>query len=191
MNERRQAFRREPIEVELDNDLVISVAPVDWIRRSDFGNEVIRQNTEILNEAVRAYSDPDTGAPQLEMKLAERFNDGKELLRLGLDTETFDKVMEKPLYQNQLVELLLAICDVNELKKLKEILDPNFQSPTGDGTTLSTLVEAISQRTESGLDSSLQDSGTTTSETEPSPKSQESSMNSSEESGMIETGILP
>lgn len=189
MNERRQAFRREPIEIELDDGLVISVAPVDWLKRSDFGNEVIRQNTGILNEAVRAYTDPETGAPQFEMALAERFTDGRELLRLGLDEETFTRVMAIPmLYQNQLVEILLAICDVNELKKLREILDPNFESQTGAGTMLSTLAEVISLKTESGPSSSPQDSDTSISEPEPTPNSPESSTNSIEENGTTETG---
>lgn len=189
MPDRRQAFRREPIEIDLGNDVIISVAPVDWLKRDDFGNEVLSQNAQIMNEAVHVYVDPDSGLPELEMKLAERFNDGRRLLELGLEDEAFKQVMAIPkLYRNQLTEILLAICDVNELPKLREILDPNFLSPTLTGGIVSNLLGAGTPKTEPGQDSSPQDSPTTTSEPEPTQKSEDSSTSSIDEKQTITAG---
>lgn len=157
MYERRQAFRREPIEVQLDETTVISVAPVPWQQRNDFGNEVVNQHVEILNNAVRMYIDADTGLPQLEAKMGEKFSDPDALFKLGLLPETYSAVKSLDLYHNQIVEILLAICDVNDVAQLKAMIDPNLTTPTKLGGILSGLIEpeADTQSPESGPDSLL------------------------------------
>lgn len=162
MTERRQAFRREPIEIDLGGEVVLSVGPVVWQRRNDFGNEVIRQHLEIVNEAVKMYTDPDTGVPQLEAKLGEKFSDPETLFGLGLEEDPYLQLRGVSLYQNQVVAILLAICEVNELDQLKAMIDPNLLTPTTIGGILSDLISGARtdiQKIESGQDSSLPDSG--------------------------------
>lgn len=171
MPERRQAFRREPIEIDLGGEVILSVGPVVWQQRNDFGNEVIRQHVEIINEAVKMYTDPDTGVPQLEAKLGEKFSDPDTLFKLGLDDITYGLLKSLPvLYQNQVVAILLAICEVNELDQLKAMIDPNLTTPTTIGGLLTSLISGgpiDTQKTESGPDSSSLESPETPSE--PSP----------------------
>lgn len=169
MPERRQAFRREPIEIELDEDTVLSIVPVPWERRTDFGNEAIKQHVQIMNEAVRTYVSDD-GLPQLEMKLAEKFSDPRELLRLGLSSEVYEQIAERELYTNQIVEILMAICELNGLDQLKPLLDPNVVSPTTLGGMLSSAMAGNeTPKTESGVDSSQPESVEKSSETSPIP----------------------
>lgn len=181
MDERRQAFRREPIEIDLDETTTISVGPIPWERRTDFGNEVMRQHVEVINETVRLYADPDTGVPQLEAKLGEKFNDPKELLRLGLAEETFQSLPTN-LYFNQIVEILKACCEVNGLTQLIPLIDPNSTTPTLLGGIVSDLTSGLgaSPKIESGPDSSSPDSIETPSDSSLSPNSTPSSMNSPE-----------
>ena len=128
MTDRRQAFRREPLEVDLGDDRIIIVDPLPWEARNDFGNQLVYQHTQITNEAVRLYVDPDTQVPQLEAKLGEKFTDPKRLLELGLSSGAFEVAYSKPLYRNQLTEILLAILDINELEQLKPMIDPKLQN---------------------------------------------------------------
>ena len=175
MGERRQAFRPDPIEVELSEGEIISVGPVVWTQRNEFGNEVIRQHVEIINEAVKMFVDSDTGIPQLQMKLAEKFSDHRELFRLGLDEETFKRLtVLEPLYQNQIVAILLAICEINELEQLKAMIDPNLMTPTTLSGLLSRAASGVedTQKTESGPDSSSQESTEIPSEPSPIQNSQ-------------------
>lgn len=158
MTERRQAFRREPIEVDLGGEVIL-VGPVSWLKRNDFGNEVMRQNSEILNESISIYvnKDAEVAIPEITAKFTEKFTDPYVLFEVGLEEETFKQVKAiDPLYENQIVEILLAICDVNRLETLKPLLDPNFQTPTTLGGLLGLAVagETDTQKTESGLDSS-------------------------------------
>jgi hypothetical protein len=160
MSERRQAFRPESIEIDLGDGKVISVAPVVWTQRSDFGNEVVRQHVEIINEAVRIFVDKEFGIPQLEAKMGEKFSDPDILFKLGLTTENYEQVKDLNLYMNQIIEILLAICDVNVLPQLKALIDPNSQTPTRLGGITSELMSGIipTQKTESGPDLSLLES---------------------------------
>lgn len=170
MSERRQAFRPEPIEIDLGDSILFSVGPIPWEQRNDFGNEVVKQNVDIINETVRIYTDPDSGAPQLSAKMSQKFTDGGKLLALGLSEEAFP-LLPKPLFHNQVVEILLAICDVNGLDQLKALIDPNLQTPMMPGGLDSGLTAGIAdiQRIESGPDSSSQDSAETPSEPSPIP----------------------
>ena len=159
MTERRQAFRREPIEIDF-GDAVVSIAPVSWLRRNDFGNELLRQHSELLNEAVQIYIEEsaETEYPQMQAKFASRFSDPIMLLELGLDAATFQqgKALAGELTFEQISEILLAICDVNKMDQLRPLLDPNSQTPTPLGTILSQLVAEgdDTPKTESGQDSS-------------------------------------
>ena len=167
----RTAFRRDPIMVDLGDERVIQVHPIPWEQRNDFGNEVMTQHVTVINEAVKIYTDPESGAPQLEAKLAEKFTDPRELLRLGLLTDQFELAYSKPLYNNQIVEILLAICDNNGLEQLKPMIDPNLTTPMMLGGLLAELEPSgtSTPRTGSGLDSSSGASAETPSE--PSPTS--------------------
>lgn len=170
MPDRRQAFRREPIEIDLGGEVVVSVGPVVWHQRNDFGNELIRQHVEIINEAVKMYVDPETQVPQIEMKLGEKFSDPIALFKLGLDEETFAQVNGLNLFQNQIVAILLTITEVNDLTQLNGMIDPNLTTPMRIGGMLSGLTSGDQediQKTGSGLDSSSTDS--TESPSEPSP----------------------
>jgi len=173
MGERRQAFRREPIEVDLGGDRIIVVAPLPWERRNDFGNEVIQQHVTILNDAVKIYVEPDTNIPQLQAKLGEKFTDPVQLLQIGLDAGAFETAMAEPLFMNQVVEILIAICDVNELEQVKALVDPNSTTPTVLSGILSDLLpgEENTQKTESGPDSSSADSTEILSEISPTENS--------------------
>lgn len=191
MTERRQAFAREPIEIDLGGSQgVISVGPVVWTRRNEFGSEVVRQNVQVVNEAVRLYTEPDTGLPQLEMKLSEKFSDGPRLLELGLDQATF-KLLDIPtLHQNQITAILVAICEVNDLVQLLPMIDPNSTTPTTLGGFVGGLQEMMEpQKTESGVDSYLQESTAESFQNSPIQKSESSLTSLTEDSGMIETGV--
>lgn len=158
MNERRQAYRREPIEIDLGGDVIISIGPVSWMRRNDFGNEVMRQHSQLLNEAVKIYLEEniEDAVPQLEAKFGDKFKDPYPLLELGLDEATYLTVKELDLTFEQIITILLTICDVNKLDQLHPLLDPNSQAPTPIGGLISNLVsgEQATQKTESSPDSS-------------------------------------
>lgn len=161
MENRRQAFAREPIEVDFGGGVIVSIGPVPWEQRNDFGNEVMRQHVEILNEAVQIYveTDAEDAVPRLQAKFAEKFTDPDALFKLGLDSETYEQVHDLHLFNNQIVAVLLAICDVNEMSQLHPLLDPNSLTPTTLGGIVSGMVEAESTlRTASGVDSSSTDS---------------------------------
>lgn len=169
MTERRQAYRREPIEVDLGGEVIL-VGPISWLKRNDFGNEVMRQNTEIMNEALQIYvnEDAENAVPHLTAKFSEKFTDPYALFDLGLDEETSKQVKAvDPLYENQIVEILLAICDVNRLETLKPLLDPNFQTPASNGglTEMAGVRDIL--KTGSGPDSSSQVSTETPSDSSP------------------------
>jgi len=169
MDDRRQAFKREPIIVELSPEESISIDPIPWEQRTAFGDEVVRQNVSILNEAARIYVDEDSGAPQLEAKLTQKFTDPRRLFELGLIPETYEIIKDKKLYHNQVVEILLVIAEINDLPQLKPMLDPNSLTPTPLSGILSSLTTPgdVSLPIESGPDSSSPDSNETSSETSP------------------------
>lgn len=188
MSERRQAHRREPIEVELDSGDIFSAVPLPWMARNDFGNEIIRQVTASLNEAVRIYTDPELNIPQLERKLDERLIDMPAILSMGYPQVEADKFAD--LSWSEIVELIKAALDVNELSKLKRLIDPNSPSPDGSGgmITSSPGVEAIGQRIQSLIGSSSPEFEDETSSSLPTEKSSGSSENSKIESGTTEDG---
>lgn len=172
MSERRQAFRRDPIEIELEQDgRLISVGPVPWEKRNEIGNEIIKQHTAELNEAVKLFVAEDGQTPQLEAKLANKLTDPFQVLQLGLASDQYEKVVDRKLYLNQITSLLIAIIEVNELAHLRALVDPNSSSPGGLGGIISTLIptEDDTQKMESGPDFSPGASPEKTSEISPTP----------------------
>jgi len=180
MSERRQAFRREPIEIDLTETFTLSVAPIPWEQRNEFGNEVVKQHTAILNDAIKVYTDPESNLPQLETALAEKIRDPGTLLKLGLDEVTYGLldagIGMKKLYKNQTDEILLAICDVNGLEQIKPLIDPNSLAPATLGGMIDSLKvvagiedEEDTPKIESGPDSSQPESPETQLEGSPIP----------------------
>lgn len=156
MTERRQVFRRDPIEIELGGDEVISVGPVPWQKRNDFGDAIVRQHIMMINEAVELYVDPDTSTPQLSAKLGEKFRDADELFQLCLSEEEYAKLKQLTLYHNQVIEILRAACEVNDLDQLIQLIDPKLMAPTTLGGIVSDLMlgQDLTPKTESSPDSS-------------------------------------
>lgn len=188
VNERRQAHRREAIEVEVTGGKVFTAAPLPWMARNDFGDEVVRQATKSLNEYVKIYTDPELNIPQLEAKLDERLTDPNVILLMiypGNDVKDFI-----PLVWSEIVELIFAGLDVNGLERLKRTIDPNFVPPTTNGgTPTSEAGETIGARLGSMLVSSLPGSPGDKSSDSPTEKLSESSENSKNEPGTSGDGI--
>jgi hypothetical protein len=161
MEDRRQVFRRKPTEVVLEAK-AISVAPLPWLQRDEFANEVVRQNAEILNEGVKLwFDDTDGGAlPVLQAKFAEKWTDPYALLRLAVPGEDWTAPWAQALYTDEIVEILVAACDVNKLDTLKALVDPNSPTPDQLFGNLSSLLAPgeNGQKIESSPDSSSQDS---------------------------------
>jgi hypothetical protein len=173
MSEQRQAHRRESIVTEIDEKLSFEAKPLQWQARNDFGNSIVQQHAQSVNEAVKLYVDPDTDVPQLEAKLYERVQDPMALLALAYPEVKADAY--RNLTWRQLIELLLAALDVNELQHLKRIIDPNSQPPTENGGTQSSdgaMENLLGQRIESLVGSSSQESAEPLSSGSPSPKSE-------------------
>jgi hypothetical protein len=170
--ERRQAHRRLPIFVEVEGGKVFEAHPLPWQDRNDFGSAVVQQNAKSANEAVRLYVDPDTSIPELTAKLYERAGDPIALLKMAYPN--VKPVEYKDLTWRQLIELLRAALEVNELGHLARLIDPNSNPPTENGGSPAVGEEEIGQRIESLVASSSQDSEETTSEDSPTPKSEAS-----------------
>lgn len=171
MPERRQAFRQEPIEVDLGNGRVISVGPLLWEDRNRLGDEIVHQHTEELNEALKIFVEEDQ-APRLEARLGNKLKDPFAVLRIGLDEKEYEKVVDKKLYPNQLTQLLVTALEVNELGHLKPLVDPNSQTPAGIGGIISLLRQTeddATPKTESGQDSSPGDLNIPSSSDTPTP----------------------
>ena len=161
MAERRQAVRREPIETEIDDGRVFVAKPLPWMAAGDLGNEILRQNVESSNELIRMYTDPDSGLPQLEMKLKQKISDWQVPLLLAYpDNKKEDFTEPRILDIDESAALLLAAMEVNHLDHLNHLVDPNFNPPTLNGGIDSSTAEGevLGQRIESMVGSSSQDS---------------------------------
>jgi hypothetical protein len=134
MPERRQAVRREPIEITLSDGKTYTANPLPWLKAGDLGNEIVRQNADAANEMVRLYVQDD-GLPQLEMKLKQKISDWGTVLVLaypGSTPEEFDR------YDiDECSALVLAALEVNHLTHIKHLVDPNFQPPMPNGGIVS------------------------------------------------------
>jgi len=151
MGERRQAIRRESIIVEV-RGTDFEAKPLPWLIANELGNEVIRQNAEAANNAVKMYVEEDTNIPQLEAALHRNISDWGKFLCLGyLDNKPDDF---KDFDTDELHELGKAILEVNHFDYLLPLIDPNGASPTltggneataiGDGPRMSSLPDSFS-----------------------------------------------
>ena len=156
MAERRQAHRREPIEVEV-RDRVFTARPLPWLKRNDLGNEIMTQYTELLNSSLAAYKNPETGTPELSLYLQDKVQRPVDIIMLGYPDEDKDWINE--LDYPELLELIFASLDVNQLETLRDLVDPNSQPPTNPGGTSSPGEETSDTPSPQPiLDSSSQDS---------------------------------
>jgi hypothetical protein len=143
MSERRQAHRRESIEVGV-RERVVEARPLPWMKRNDLGNEIMRQYSDMLNSTLRAYVDDRTDqkdsespvVPQLEIYLNDKIRDPGTVVRLGYpdyhNTEEDTKFFEELEYP-EMLELIYASLDVNQLESLRELVDPNATAPEKNG----------------------------------------------------------
>jgi hypothetical protein len=137
MNERRQATRRTPIEVELEDGRVFTAHPLPWMVANDLGHEIVRQNLEASNDFVKMLIN-DEGIPQLEMQFAKKINDWNTLLKMAYPDEPDEKIhTPKDPSLDESADLILAALDVNHLEHVKHLVDPNFQPPMNPGGTTS------------------------------------------------------
>lgn len=142
MAERRQAARREPIEVELADGRVFTAHPLPWMVANDLGNEIVRQNLEAANELVNLWVN-DAGLPQLQMQFAKKISDWKGLFSTAYPNEPEEKWHDPhDPSLDESADLILAALDVNHLEHIKHLVDPNYQPPMNPGGT------DISQETE-------------------------------------------
>jgi hypothetical protein len=159
--DRRQAHRREPIEVVMDDGRVFEARPLPWLDRNALGALIVQQTLADLNEMVRVYVDPETTAPQLDLEFSEKLKDPIPVLRLIYpDREVGDFT---DLTRDEITELLLAGVDVNGLERIRHLVDPNSQTPMLNGG-IASLAAGMNpeietgQKTASSTDSSLPES---------------------------------
>lgn len=157
MAERRRAARREPIEVEVEDGRVFVARPLPWMQANDLGDEVIRQNAEGVNNAVRLYMAGDV--PQLEATMGVKIKDWNAVLKLAFPDD-IESLQNKPPNRDDCAELILAALDVNNLEQLRQLVDPNFPAPTTTGGANSSEPEGTSpgEKTESMPSSSSEES---------------------------------
>ena len=190
MAERRRPHRREPIIVEV-RGVDWEAHPLPWMDRNDLGDEILKQYSESLNQAFKAMTDPGTNAVQVELKLSDKLLDPHTVVLMAYP-QMVDREEDLKQYDwDELRELIYAALEVNHQESLKELVDPNFRTPTEDGGTDSAgRVLDILKRT-SGLDSELLDSALETLEDSPMESSASSSQSSTEETGNSDTGESP
>lgn len=124
MVERRQATRREPIEVEV-RDKVFEAHPLPWQQANDLGNEIVRQNAEAANAAVRMYVQDDI--PQLELALQTKISDWNIVLLVAYPNHESVDFMGFDI--DECAALILASLEVNHLEHLNNLVDPNSHAP--------------------------------------------------------------
>jgi len=127
MTERRQAVRRQAITVVVGKTEFVA-NPLFWMARNDLGNEILRQYAELTNESIKAFAD-DSGVPQLTLIIGDKLKDPMKVLSMG-----YPEVDGWPdMTWDEILELILASCDVNGLENLKTLVDPNSPAPTNLG----------------------------------------------------------
>lgn len=128
MAERRQAVRREPIEVEIRGK-VYTAKPLSWLNANDFGNEIVRQNSDAVNNAVKMYMANEI--PQLDAMLQRKLEDWDKVLHMAYPG--YERGEFGDYDADELFELGLAALDVNHLEYLRELINPNQSPPTETG----------------------------------------------------------
>jgi len=132
MAERRQAARRAPIEVELQDGRVFTAEPLPWMEANDLGNLILQEQAASANDAVRLYMEDNL--PQLEVSLRLKVMDWQPILRKcypGItDAQWSDPAAPS---RDECADLVIASLEVNNLEHLAPLVDPNFQTPTNRG----------------------------------------------------------
>lgn len=154
MPERRQATRREPIEIEVEDGRVFTAHPLPWMQANDLGNEIVKQNMEAANDFVHMWIN-DEGLPELQMQFQVKIKDWHTPLKMAFPEVTEEQWTEPAvLSADECASLLLASLDVNHLEHIKHLVDPNSPTPTNlGGTATSPEPEGNGQKTESTADS--------------------------------------
>jgi hypothetical protein len=159
MAERRQATRRKPIEVEVEDGRVFTAHPLPWMQANDLGSEIVNQNLENANQLVRMWIS-DEGLPQLQMQFQKKISNWQSILRMAFP-EVSDEMWTTPrvLDESECAELMLAALDVNHLEHIKHLIDPNSPTPTiPGGKSISLEPEGNGAKIESTADLDSQDS---------------------------------
>jgi len=158
MAERRQAARREPIEVELEDGRVFVAKPLPWMEANDVGNIILQEQAASVNEAVRMYMDDNV--PQLEVSLQLKVVNWQPVLDRCYPDITHEQWSTPAApTRDECAELVIASLDVNHLEHLRGLVDPNFQTPTnlgGSDISESGTMTTAGQKTTSTPDSSEQ-----------------------------------
>lgn len=187
MAERRQAHRREPIEMEVRGE-VLEARPLPFTDRNDLGNEIMSQYAGLLNDQMKSYADPD-GTPRLELFLNDKISDPVGILKLAYPH--VDESFLQKLEPDEVFDLIYASLEVNLLTDLRELVDPNALAPTMPGGNESSGMESPASDTQSpqpSPDSSSQESGEKKSSRSRTRKSSTSSANKTENSGTSDGG---
>lgn len=178
MPERRQAHRRETIEVEISTGDVWEVKPLPWTTRNDLGDIIVKQNQDSINDLVRLYyTDVDgTQLPQLELMFSQKIRDWLPIFRIQFPEAPVERFSD--LTFDDCVELAIASLDINGLGDLKNLVDPNSQTqvPSG-GTGILGLLGMNGPKDEPSLDSESSASPEPTPLISPTPNSETSSTN--------------
>lgn len=175
MVERRRAHRREPIEVEI-RDRVLEARPLPWMERNDVGNEIVQQYTTLFNSTLRAITGEKDGSQTVEvsMSLNDRISDPVKIVQMMYREQVEDNEWLYDLDYEELLELIYAGLDANRLESIRELVDPNFVTPTSNGGNDSSGTENQTQDTPKKLptpDSSLEEFQEETSSNSPTVKS--------------------
>lgn len=188
MAERRHVHRREPIEVEVEGIGIFIARPLPWMDRNDLGDEIVRQATESVNQAVRLYTDPELNLPQLEAKLDEKLVDPVAVLKKAFPDA--DESLFPMLAWEEMKAIIETSLEVNALERLKRLLNPNSPSPVPNGLSPSSpeAGETIGAKIESMLALSLPGSDEEISSDSPTEKSSPSSTSEKNSSGTTEDG---
>lgn len=190
MPERRQAHRREPIIVEVRGEDV-EARPLPWPQRNDLGNAIVHEYQEVFNSSLRAFVDPGSVVPRIEMELNDKIKNPDALVKMAYPHLPEDKIVSWD--WQELRELLFAALDVNELESLKPLVDPNSLTPTPAGGSGSSGVQRVldTLRLVSSVDSSSQDSPESQPSTSPMENSSTSSTSETDSSGTNDGGTSP
>lgn len=154
MSERRQAVRKEPIEVVVEDGRMFVARPLPWMQANELGSEIIRQNIENANELVKLWIS-DAGVPELQMQFQKKITDWHVILKMAfpdVDVELWST--PRVLDESECAEIAMAALEVNHMEHIKHLIDPNSPAPTiPGGTDISQETEGIGQKTESTADS--------------------------------------
>jgi hypothetical protein len=125
---RRKVFRREPITIDLESGLELVARPLPWQTRNDLGDLIMQDYIAAMNESLQALRRDDDSAPQLIGGLADKLKHLDQMFKLAFPDVIDDQVIEQLTY-DELIECLFVAMEVNNLTKLRPLIDPNFLVP--------------------------------------------------------------